>query len=312
MWFTWSSGATGPCGACSSPLATFRTDCRSSKSAVPMLALARRDMVRSTCPHSAGTACAGKIRSILRLPGRSPPPSVTLEHVAALRSSRTRPLRTLDRSVRQHFRPGSPDPPDLGAYSPDAHRSLRPGREAGFPLLGLSKDRPFIVQASESDSRSHPAQLSLRPALPSGWESRFPSACRPRGFSPPRRFVPPRPCDHFQAAADPGVHRVSLRRETEFPAMFLLPFEAFPPPTATALRTNSEAPWARVTAATVSGRCVHREPCLLALFLPSLRDHSFLRPFARQPGPRGLSPSSGPLRVRPFPAERTRCSLGLG
>jgi len=42
----------------------------------------------------------------------------------------------------------------------------------------------------------------------------------------------------LQAAADPGVHYVSFCRETEFPAVRLLPFEAFPPPTATATGTN--------------------------------------------------------------------------
>jgi len=36
-----------------------------------------------------------------------------------------------------------------------------------------------------------------RPAPPSRWERLFPSACRPRGFSPPRRFIPPRPCDRI-------------------------------------------------------------------------------------------------------------------
>jgi len=33
--------------------------------------------------------------------------------------------------------------------------------------------------------------------------------------------------------------------------------------------------------------------------------------FQRKPRPQGLAPSSGPLHVRPFPAARARCSLGL-
>jgi hypothetical protein len=70
----------------------------------------------------------------------------------------------------------------------------------------------------------------------------------------------------LQAAADPGVHRVSFRCETEFPAMHLLPFEAFPPPTAAQVRRRiSVSARARVTGATVSDRSVHREPCLLVL-----------------------------------------------
>jgi hypothetical protein len=108
-------------------------------------------------------------------------------------------------------------------------------------------------------------RVSASPGPPSRWECRFPSACRPRGFSPPRRFVPLRPGGHFQAAADRGVHHVSSCRETGFPAVRVLPFEAFPPPTATAGPDESGPPWARVTAPTVSDRRVHRVPCPLAL-----------------------------------------------
>jgi len=42
----------------------------------------------------------------------------------------------------------------------------------------------------------------------------------------------------LHAAADPGVHDVSPCRETGFPAVLLLPFEAFPPPTAAVSGTN--------------------------------------------------------------------------
>ena len=81
-----------------------------------------------------------ELRSKSRLPGRSLLPSSALKRVAALR-----PSRTFDRSARLYLHTGSRDPPDLGADFPDAFRSLRPGRKAGFPLLGLSKDRPSIV-----------------------------------------------------------------------------------------------------------------------------------------------------------------------
>jgi hypothetical protein len=96
----------------------------------------------------------------------------------------------------------------------------------------------------------------------------FPSACRPRGLSPPRRFVPPRPCSHFQAAADPGVHHVSSCRETGFPAVRLLPFEAFPPPTAAVAGSDPGPPRVRVTAPIVADRRVHRVPCPLAVDSP--------------------------------------------
>jgi hypothetical protein len=56
----------------------------------------------------------------------------------------------------------------------------------------------------------------------------------------------------LQIAADPGVQLVSFCRETEFPALHLLPFEAFPPPTATATG-RIRSPWARVTGRSVFG-----------------------------------------------------------
>jgi hypothetical protein len=108
--------------------------------------------------------------------------------------------------------------------------------------LGLSKDRPSIVQASESDSRSHPAARfrSASCFLRDGKAASHPRAARVVSHHPDGLFLLD-PATVFQAAADPGVHRVSFRRETEFPAMRLLPFEAFPPQTATVTSNESES-----------------------------------------------------------------------
>jgi hypothetical protein len=115
----------------------------------------------------------------------------------------------------------------------------------------------------------------------------------------------------LHAASDPGVHSVSSCRETGFPAMHLLPFEAFPPPTATKARTN---PCSRGPASPL-------RPSPAAAFTANLAPSPFFSsdfgrgfPHSRpdEPGPRGLAPSSGPLRGRTFPLARTRCSLGLG
>jgi len=125
-----------------------------------------------------------ELRSKSRLPGRSLLPSSALERVAALR-----PSRTFDRSARQNLRTDSRDPPDLGANYPDAFRSLRPGRKAGFPLVGLSKERPSIVSITESDSRKRLSSASPRGSAriaagpsPSGWERQFPSSVPPSWF----------------------------------------------------------------------------------------------------------------------------------
>jgi hypothetical protein len=181
-----------------------------------------------------------ELRSKSRLPGRSLLPSSTLKCVAALRSS-----RTFDRSAHQNFRTDSRDPPDLGANYPDAFRSLRPGRKAGFPLVGLSKDRPSIVSITESDSRKRSSSASPRARLASLRAASF-------GMRTPililrAVFVVSHHLDGLllrdlaallHAASDPGVHRVSSCRETGFPAVRLLPFEAFPPPTATEAGTS--------------------------------------------------------------------------
>jgi hypothetical protein len=119
-----------------------------------------------------------ELRSKSRLPGRSLLPSSTLKCVAALRSS-----RTFDRSAHQNFRTDSRDPPDLGANYPDAFRSLRPGRKAGFPLLGLSKDLPLHridrgVRLPEALNSAFPRGSARIAASthPSGWERQFPSS----------------------------------------------------------------------------------------------------------------------------------------
>jgi len=161
--------------------------------------------------------------------------------------------------------------------------------------MGLSKDLPSIVQAAESVSRAsaagclHTALFTLRDGkaipirAPSSWFLTTSTVYSSTTLRP------------LQAAADPGVHRVSFRCETEFPAVRLLPFEAFPPPTATRVRRRiSVSARARVT-----GR-----PSPIVPFTANLAPSSFF-------GPRGLAPSSGPLLTRPFPAVRARCSLGL-
>jgi len=177
--------------------------------------------------------------------------------------------------------------------------------------MGLSKDRPSIVQAVESASRAgweerfRSASSALRDGKP------FPSASRPRGFSPPRRFLLLDPATIFRSLPIMGFIAFHSVCETEFPAMRLLPFEAFPPPTAArARRRISVSVRARVTGSTVSDRSVHREPCPLVLAFVATAC-GFPPRSAMRAGPRGLAPSSGPLLMRPLPAVRARCSLGL-
>lgn len=270
-------------------------------------------MVRAMPPHPAGSACAGKIRSIARLPGRSPLPSVTLERVAAPRPPRTGPFGPSTGPLAKTFVPACVTlltlAPTLSAYP-----VLRPSRKAGFPLMGLSKDRPSVVQAAESDSRVRPASVSPPGlALPSGWESRFPSACRPRGFSPPRRVVPPRPCGRIAGRCRSWGSPRFLPSRNGIPRDAPAALRSFPSADSyVSSATNRGRTWARITA----------RPSPAVRSLRTLPPRPFLpRPSAiavscgasvRGPGPRGLAPSSGPLPVRPFQDGRARCSPGLG
>jgi len=115
----------------------------------------------------------------------------------------------------------------------------------------------------------------------------------------------------LQVAADPGVHHVSFCRETEFPAMHLLPFEAFPPPTATATETNPG----------VRGRASPCWPLPTLTFTANLALSPFLfrspprqetaASFQQKSRPQGLAPSSGPLRLGRFQPLAPGAPLGL-
>jgi hypothetical protein len=102
----------------------------------------------------------------------------------------------------------------------------------------------------------------------------------------------------FHPAPDPGVHRVSLRRETKIPAALVLPSEAFPPSTATSparVRTRG-----RASRSSHRWLSLHRSPCPLTLSLRKWEDGF--------PFPDGVSPVS--LRSRGLRAllhRRVRC-----
>ena len=87
-------------------------------------------------------------------------------------------------------------PRDLGAVFPDgcpvraARHCCRASSPGVVQRSPLHRSRPW----SPSPER-RAGTCPLRLAFPSGWECRFPSAFRPRSFSPPRRLAPPRPCD---------------------------------------------------------------------------------------------------------------------
>jgi hypothetical protein len=168
------------------------------------------------------------------------------------------------------------DPPDLGADFPDAFRSLRPvvlarANDAGFPLVGLSKERPSIVPAGESASRR-------RPAFPRGPSARRRAARSSFGMGTPVpiRVPPAWSLTTSTVCSSPTLRPFSGRCRSWGSPRFLLSRNRTPRDAPAALRSlpsadsdgvpdESGPPWARVTAPTVSGPRVHREPCPLAL-----------------------------------------------
>jgi hypothetical protein len=227
MGFTWSSGAklAFRLVLLPSPRAPTRA-AEADRVPLDTCALALHEGPR---PPACRTVLsrAGKIPIEVTAPGRSPLPSATLEHVAV-----PRPSRTLDRSACHTFPCGSATLLTLRAVFPVAPGPCDPAH-TGFPLMGLSKDRPSIVFAEESVSKN---RCPLRRRRVSLFLRDGKATSHPRSVPVVSHHLDGLllldPATVFQAAADPGVHRVSSCRETGFPAMQLPPFEAFPPPTA--------------------------------------------------------------------------------
>jgi len=285
MWFTWSSGAGRPFGAFLSEILFPRTTgmgtcCRSSDRRRPMFALSRWHMVRAMLPHRAVFPAGERSRSKSRLPGRSLLPSTTLSAFPQLgpRGPSTGPRIKTFVSMCATLLTLAPTFPTLPG-------PCDPAAKPGF----LSWGCPKIAPPSFKSKSPSPGRARRRVSAAS---SRFlrdgKAVSHPRSVHVVSRHLDGLllldPAALFHAAADPGVHRVSFRRETEFPAMHLPPFEAFPPPTATVSGTNPGPRWPASPPQSfpvacfqppVPGCCVHREPCLLALFLPSFLGYGY-------------------------------------
>jgi hypothetical protein len=203
------------------------------------------------------------------------------------------------------------DPPDLGADFPGAFRSLRPGRAreraAGFPLVGLSKERPSIVPAEESASR-RPPRVSAEPvrASPrarSSFGMRTPVPIR----VPPSWFL-----TTSTVSSSPTPRPFSGRGRSWGSPRLLLSRNRISRDAPAALRSlpsaDSDGGSGRIRS-TAGPR--HRADRLRPSPSPrTLPPRPFL-PRLRGLGPRGLAPSSGPLRRGTLPSLDARCSHGL-
>jgi len=174
------------------------------------------------------------------------------------------PRGPYDRGAR-HAKACVRDPPDLDADSPVASRfhAVRPaGRTAS---LGFVQRSPLHRPEPES-----PTPGSRVSAVAFGEEPPAPPACRPRGFAPPRRFVPLRSCRFVAPCSRSWGSPCFIPSRNGVLTVRLLPFEAFPPSTAADPGRHLSVaayPRARVTEAPIAGRLLHRVPCLLTLLL---------------------------------------------
>jgi len=165
-----------------------------------------------------------------------------------LRRSPPRPSAVAHRGPRGPYDRGAPhadacarDPPDLDADFPVAFRSMRSDLPAGLPLLGLSKDRPSIVQ---NQRVRLPEDASPQP--PSEMDSQsIPRAARVvlhhlGGFSSPTSQVcfALLPILGF-AVFPPVAKRASSQRGSALRSL---------PPADSDGGGTSPPPWARVTA----------------------------------------------------------------
>jgi hypothetical protein len=187
----------------------------------------------------------------------SPPPSATLARLLAQGAG---PRGSADRAARSPVKMNVRAPRDLGAVLPDG-RPVRAARHrCRASSLGVVQRTPLHRGSRRVHSRPG---VSARPSG-RGDQPRPRSALVVSHHLDGLLLLDPAGLLH--PAADPGVHRVSTRRETGFLAMLSRPSKPCSPPAATsrvrrevALAPSTE-PWGRVTARALSSRCVHREP----------------------------------------------------
>jgi len=259
IWFVWSSGASDAFRRASS-LAFRGSDSCVSSDPPAEVALSRRAW-SAPCALQQVPPVRGRLRSMLRLPGRSPPPSLTLfacRHARAFEDSSTGPHTFTYVQVHATLLTLTP----LPTHSGPCHPVVRPG----FLSWGCPKIAPpsFKPRSSSPGQALWSVAAPLR--LPFGMGMPVPIRDPSSWFLTTSTVYSPRPCDRISGRCRSWGSSRFVPLRAEFLAMRLLPFEAFPPPTAAQKRRRiSISLRARVTGTTVSDRSDHREPCPLVL-----------------------------------------------
>ena len=185
-----------------------------------------------------------------------------------------------------------------------------PTCRSDFLSWGCPKIAPPSYEAEESDARDPRLRVSLR-----GWAAsppRVPSAW----FLTTSTDSPPRPCGGVALRCRSWGSPCFPSSRNEVPHSAVPALRSFPSADSDESGTSPSS-WVRVTGSIIADLPLHREPCLLAFLLRAVSSrllvtHRRGHPLrCTEPRPRGLAPSSGPLRPPPFQAVDARCSLGL-
>jgi len=175
-----------------------------------------RASLRAPRRASAGRGCPVDV--VVRW--SSPPPSSTFAHLLAQAAD---PRGSVDRAARSAVKMNLRAPPDLGAVSPDDDLVRAARHRCRASSLGVVQRAPLHRGHRRVHSRSDVA------TRPSGQRYHPLSVFRPRGFSPPRRLAPLRPCGLVASRSRSwGPPRFHLSRN-RLPRDAFLPYEAFLP-----------------------------------------------------------------------------------
>jgi hypothetical protein len=178
--------------------------------------------------------------------------------------------------------------------SPPTARLLGTGPRSWQDLLPDSA--VTVAASSQLHLAASPCLGRGRPTF--GMGCQFPSACRPRGFPPPRRFSPPRPRDRIAGRCRSwGSPRFVLSRN-RIPRGAPAALRSFPSADSAGRSDESKHPWARVTDPSLSGSS--RSP-------RTLPSHPFSSGALRDGKP--PHPSTGSRGLRALLHRRVRCAL---
>jgi len=258
MWFVWSSGSKQAFRPGQLPAP------RGHGRGKPRLPARRERSCRSAC--AVAFALSSRIRAVCRdlsiaIPRGHPRGEIPGRFRGAwLRRSPPRPSTLLAPGPSRSFRPGCIVTRKCECATLLTLTPTFPSRpDPCGPAWSSRTSSPGVVQRSPLH-RSESGSPSPRPrvsALPFGEGQPVLLAFRPRGFAPPRRLAPPRPCRFVSPCSRSWGSPCFPSSRNEVPHSAIPALRSLPSADSYEAGT-CPSPWARVTAATSSVSSDHR------------------------------------------------------